>query len=145
MKNSPSVPHDLKFQFHAGNVIPRGEWIWVFGSDLAGSHRKGYAKIAHVNFRARYGCGEGATGRAYAIPISDAHMQPLSLDQIAAGIARFIEHARAHPKESFFVNPVACDGAGFSDAQIEPLFAGAPGNCSLPIQWRAYTSKPATA
>lgn len=126
------------FQFHRDNTIPTGEWIWVFGSNEKGNHGKGAAKVARVNFRAEYGVGRGATGQAYAIPTKDKALQTLPLETIGPAVKEFLAYASAHPKLSFFVTRVGCVLAGYTDAQIAPLFAQAPGNCSLPDEWRAF-------
>lgn len=130
---------------HQDNTIPRGGddgWIWVFGSNLG----KGAAKVAHVNFGAKYGVGEGPTGKAYAIPTKTAKLAPLPLDEIKASVAKFIDYARANPKKQFFVTRVGCVLAGHADRDIGPLFAEAGlENLSLPEEWREYTAEPAAA
>jgi hypothetical protein len=124
--------------FHPDNVIPTGDWIWVFGSNEGGRHGKGAAKIARINFRAEYGVGRGPTGHAYAIPTKDKHLNVLPLDKIEADIALFLEYARANPKLNFFVTAVGCGLAGYSHDAIGPRFADAPNNCSLPDVWKQY-------
>jgi hypothetical protein len=130
--------------YHQDNTIPRGaDWIWVFGSNLAGQHGKGAAKIAHVNFGAKYGVGEGPTGKAYAIPTKTAKLETLPLNEIKAGVANFIDYAKANPKKQFFVTRVGCVLAGHADQDIGPLFAKAGlDNLSLPEEWRAYAAVP---
>lgn len=124
------------YAFHPDHTIPAGDWIWVFGSNLAGRHGKGAAKIARVNFRAEYGCGQGRTGHAYAIPTKDKHLGVLPLTQIEQGVAGFLEYARTNPKLNFFVTRIGCELAGYTNEQIAPLFAQAPPNCSLPQPWQ---------
>jgi hypothetical protein len=126
--------------YHQDNTIPRGaNWIWVFGSNLAGRHGKGAAKIAHVNFGAKYGVGEGPTGKAYAIPTKTAKFATLPIDEIKASVAKFIDYARANPKKQFFVTRVGCVLAGHADQDIGPLFAEAElDNLSLPEEWREF-------
>lgn len=77
--------------FHADNTIPKGDWIWVFGSNLKGRHGAGAAKIARVNFRAEYGVGQGRTGHAYAIPTKGERLEVLPLESIKASAAQFID------------------------------------------------------
>jgi hypothetical protein len=64
-------------------------------------------------------------------------MRPLSLDAIAAHVATLMAFVGAHREFVFAVTRVGCGIAGFADAEIAPLFAGAPGNCSLPEGWRS--------
>lgn len=124
-------------RFHPDNTTPRGKHaIFVFGSNLAGRHGKGAAKVAHVNFGAVYGVGSGPTGRAYAIPTKGRRLEVLPLDQIEASVCAFLAHADANPETEFFVTRIGCGLAGYDDLQIAPLFAAAPQNCSLPEPWR---------
>lgn len=133
-------------RFHPDNTTPKGDgWIWVFGSNLAGRHGKGAAKVAKVNFGAAYGVGAGPTGRSYAIPTKGAQLQVLSLSVIEQSVADFVRYASACPQLRFFVTRVGCGLAGFSDEQIGPLFADAPMNCSLPIEWMLHVRNRGTA
>lgn len=127
----------MNIQFHPDNTIPTGQWNWVFGSSEGAKHNKGAAKIARVNFRAEYGCSQGPTGRAYAIPVEDKHHAALDLDVIAKSIDGFIAYAKANPKMNFFISRIG-QTEGFSDDVIGPLFAAAPDNCSLPEAWVEY-------
>lgn len=130
--------------FHADNIIPSGDWIWVFGSNEAGRHGKGAARVARVNFRAEYGCGRGPTGHAYAIPTKDKHLASLSLEHIEVSIGEFLKYAAEHPKRHFFVTRIGCGLAGYADEQIAPHFVHAPTNCSLPDAWLPYVLRGAT-
>lgn len=128
----------LTYKFHPDNTLPTGDWIFVFGSNEAGRHGKGSAKVAHKNFRAEYGVGKGRTAQAYAIPTKDRHLQVLPLEQIAVNAHEFIAYALANPSLNFFVTKVGTGLAGYSDDQIGPMFATVPPNCSLPYEWRVY-------
>lgn len=131
----------MTFKFHPNNSVPTGQWIWVFGSNEAGRHGKGAARVARVNFRAEYGTGRGPTGNAYAIPTKDRHLQVLPLASIERSVADFLQYAALNPEKNFFVTAVGTEPAGFKDDEIGPLFAKAPENCSLPDHWRAYVSQ----
>lgn len=126
-------------RYHPDGIVPQGSWVWVFGSNLEGRHGKGAAKVARSTFGARTGVASGATGRAYAIPTkARPTMKPedvLPIAEIAAGVRAFIDYAASNPGERFFVTRVGCGLAGIKDEKIAPLFAPAPGNCSLPEQW----------
>ena len=122
--------------FHPDNTIPKGDWVWVFGSNEAGRHGKGAAKVAHVNFKAQYGVGRGLTGKSYAIPTKDARLQSLPLQTIEENVSEFLRFAAQSPKLCFYVTRVGCGLAGYSDEEIGPMFAGAPLNCSLPQEWK---------
>ena len=101
--------------------------VFVFGSDVKGLHDGGAARLARERFGAVYGQGEGLQGRSYAIP-----SMGLSLEAIARHIEAFICFADSHPEMTFLVTRIGCGAAGFTDAQIAPLFAFAS---SLPNVW----------
>lgn len=110
--------------------------VFVFGSNLLGQHAGGAADYAHRELSAVWGVGEGETGRAYALPTCDAPGSPLTIDEVSAAVDRFLEHARNNPNTTYFVSEVGCGIAGFTAAEIAPLFAAAPSNCDLPPGWR---------
>jgi hypothetical protein len=125
-------------KFHPDNTTPRGKQVvFVFGSNLAGRHGAGAAKVARVNFGAAYGVGSGPTGRAYAIPTKGSRLEVLPLAEIEQSIQAFLVYAASQPKTDFFVTRIGCGLAGFDDGQIAPLFAAAPDNCSLPEPWQS--------
>jgi len=128
----------MTISFHADNIIPTGDWVFVFGSNEGGKHAKEQARIAHVNFRAEYGCGRGPTGQAFAIPTKDKHFVSLPLSQVKVSIAEFLEYARSNLAKHFFVTRVGCGPTGYADDQIGPLFKEAPANCSLPDAWQQF-------
>lgn len=125
--------------FHKDGTLPKyGEAVFVFGSNLAGIHGAGAARAAHDEFGAIYGTGEGSTGGAYAIPTKDKRVHTMSLDAIQPHVLKFLEFARLHSGVKFFVTRIGCGLAGYTDAQIAPMFKDAPENCDLPEQWREY-------
>src|SRR5450755_645235 len=111
--------------------------VFVFGSNLAGRHGKGVALHARQHCGAIYGQGEGLQGRSYAIPTKDAAIRTLPLDAIAGHAARFLAFARSNPQLRFQVTAIGCGLAGYTPAQIAPLFEGAPPNCTLPAEFAA--------
>jgi hypothetical protein len=110
--------------------------VFVFGSNLAGRHGKGAARDAFLRHGAIYGKGEGLAGLSYAIPTKDAKIKTLPLAAIAAHVIAFLDFAHAHPELTFNVTRIGCGLAGYRDADIAPLFKGAPANCNLPEGWR---------
>lgn len=113
-----------------------GKSILVFGSNLAGRHGLGAAKVAREQWGAKMGCGIGPTGSAYAIPTKDHDINTLPLLHVAVHVAEFINFAKKSPELRFLVTRIGCGLAGFTDAQIAPLFKDAPPNCVLPEGWR---------
>lgn len=134
-KHQPAVEVE---RFHPDATIAPAGWIWVFGSNHAGRHGAGAAAIAHVNFRAHYGVGEGATGRAYAIPTKDSRLHLLPLDAVEVSVKEFIEYAKVNPASKFYVTRVGCGLDSYKDEQIAPLFKDVPLNCCLPTSWREF-------
>jgi hypothetical protein len=130
----------MSYQYHKDNTIPeeREGYIWVFGSNLKGIHGKGAAKVAHVNFGAQYGVGRARMGMSYAIPTKATPYRDTLWTYIVLEVQAFIEYAREHPQEKFFVTRVGCGNAGYPDADMAPLFKGAPTNCHFAQEWKPY-------
>lgn len=110
--------------------------IFVFGSNLAGVHGAGAALHARTHHGAIYGRGMGLQGHSYGIPTKDHRIQTLPLDSIQVHVENFMAFAKEHPELHFEVTRIGCGLAGYTDAQIAPLFRGAPDNCQLPEGWR---------
>lgn len=91
--------------------------IFVFGSNLAGAHGGGAARVAMNKFAAVWGQGVGLQGQSYAIPTM--HGGP---DRIQPYVDEFIIFAEEHPDMKFLVTPIGCGIAGFTPEQIAPLF-----------------------
>lgn len=103
-------------------AIGSGEWF-VFGSNLAGIHGAGAAKLAHEVFGAQMYKASGPQGASYAIPTKDATIRfALTIDQIRPYVDEFIEFARLRPLHTFYVTEIGCGLAGFFPSQIAPLF-----------------------
>ena len=94
--------------------------IFVFGSNLAGFHGGGAARIALNNFGAIWGQGVGMQGQCYAIPTMQG-----GVETIKPYVDEFIDFARTHAEYTFLVTRIACGIAGFSPREIAPLFADA--------------------
>ena len=94
--------------------------IFVFGSNLAGQHGGGAARLAYNQFGAEWGVGVGLTGQSYAI--STMHG---GVDAIAPYVDDFIEFARQNSDMKFYVTRIGCGIAGFRDEEMAPLFRDA--------------------
>jgi len=112
--------------------------IFVFGSNLAGRHGKGAALHARQHHGAVYGKGIGLQGTSYAIPTKDADINTLPLDQIRQHIDDFKAFAASRPDLSFQVTAIGCGLAGYTAADIAPMFRGAPVNCTFPEAFGPY-------
>ena len=106
--------------------------IFVFGSNLAGAHGGGAALLAYRKFGAIWGQGVGLQGQSYGIPTMQG-----GVETIAPYVDEFIAFAKDHPELTFFVTKIGCGIAGFSEAEISPLFKAANGitNIILPRGW----------
>ena len=103
--------------------------IFVFGSNLAGMHGGGAARVARLRFGAVLGNGVGIQGQSYAIPTMQG-----GVETIRPYVDDFIAYAQQHPSLHFLVTPIGCGIAGFEPEDIAPLFEGAKAvkNISLP-------------
>lgn len=115
--------------------------VLVFGSNLAGIHGAGAAKIARQYYGARLGVGHGRTGNAYALPTKDQKIKALPLFEIEAYVDEFIEYANAST-DLFKTTRIGCGLAGYKDEEIAPMFvAKAPGNCGFDPKWEKFGLK----
>lgn len=119
-----------------GKELNDDKHVFVFGSNLAGRHGKGAALEASRHWGATYGYGAGRMGNAYAIPTKGYGLRPLRLLDIMVYVEHFLNYVQAHPELTFLVTRIGCGLAGYSDAQIAPMFANEPANCVLPDEWK---------
>lgn len=107
----------------------RPDEVFVFGSNLAGHHGGGAARVALNKFGAVWGQGVGLQGQSYAIPTMQG-----GVETIKPYVDEFIEFAKNHPMLKFYVTRIGCGIAGFKDEEIAPLFSKAAGikNIILP-------------
>lgn len=92
--------------------------IFVFGSNLQGSHGGGAAAIAADQFGAIWGQGVGLQRQSYAIPTMHG-----GIEEIEPYVDEFIAFAKENPDFDFLVTRIGCGIAGFSEEEIAPLFA----------------------
>jgi hypothetical protein len=109
--------------------------VFVFGSNLAGRHGKGAALWALQHRGAVYGVGEGRMGNSYAIPTKDGSLRTLALDEIRRHVRNFLVYAETHQNEEFQLTPIGCGLAGYSPADIAPMFVDAPANVKRPVEF----------
>lgn len=91
--------------------------IFVFGSNLAGAHGGGAARLAYNRFGAIWGQGVGLQGQTYAIPTMQG-----GVETIKPYVDEFIRFAKQHPEQKFMVTKIGCGIAGFKVDEIAPLF-----------------------
>jgi hypothetical protein len=85
--------------------------IFVFGSNLAGAHGGGAARLAYNRFGAIWGQGVGLQGQCYAIPTMQGGVETIKPYE-----DEFIAFAKAHPEYKFLVTKIGCGIAGFTVA-----------------------------
>lgn len=91
--------------------------IFVFGSNLAGAHGGGAARLAYERFGAIWGQGVGLQGQSYAIPTMQG-----GVETIKPYVDEFIRFAKQHQELKFLVTKIGCGIAGFKVDEIAPLF-----------------------
>lgn len=114
------------------------EPVFVFGANLAGRHGAGAALYAREHHGAELGVGFGPTGTAWAIPTKDYHLATLPLAKIKPYVETFLHYARKMPHLTFKVTAIGTGLAGYTHADIAPMFKGAPSNCILPEEWQGF-------
>ena len=103
--------------------------VFVFGSNASGQHGAGAARTAYEKFGAVWGQGHGLQGQSYGIDTMSG------LETVRAEVATFLEFATLHPEFRFLVTKIGCGIAGYTPAEIAPLFADATANVILPDEF----------
>lgn len=116
--------------------------VFTFGSNEAGIHGAGAARLAMDKFGAKYGKGYGLMGKSFAIPTKDKNIETLALSKISMYIDSFVLFAKDHPELTFYVTKIGCGLAGYSEKDIAPLFHptnSLPNNIILPKEFYETT------
>lgn len=130
-------------RYHDGNSRP--DQVFVFGSNLMGDHAGGAAAFAVRERCAVLGVGQGMQPswlfhdnprKSYALPTMAMLGVPLTLEGIKAAVTLFKVFAYVREDLEFFVTAIGTGIAGFTHEEIAPLFADAPLNCVLPVEWQ---------
>ena len=108
--------------------------VFVFGSNEAGIHGAGAAKLAAQKFGAISGVGYGLQGQSFGIPTKDLFIRTLPLDKVEFYVYSFLTEVMEYPDTEFLVTKIGCGLAGYSELQIANLFKGKfiPENVTLP-------------
>ena len=125
------------YKFHRDGTLPQNGEVFVFGSNLAGIHGAGAAKVALDKYGALWGKGVGLHGMTYAIPTKNEFIHTLPLHEIEEFVERFVSDSNFYEDGQYFVTRVGCGLAGYKDEQIAPMFKGAK-NCSFAEEWKKY-------
>lgn len=119
-------------------TMDTSKMIFVFGSNLSGTHGAGAARYAVQYKGAEMGVGEGPTGSCYALPTKGYNITSISLDEVTDHVQKFLSYAKEHPELDFQVTQVGCGLGGFRKEDIAPLFEYAPDNCYFDEMWKSH-------
>lgn len=99
--------------------------IFCFGSNEAGFHGAGAAKLALNKFGAIYGQGFGIQRKSFAIPTKDNKIETLPLNHIQEYVLDFIDFAKRNPNLIFLVTKIGTGLVGLKTEEIAPMFRNA--------------------
>ncbi len=133
----------MTYQYHDESIIKSlpEDTMFVFGSNLAGQHNDGAARIAQLFFGAMTGVGRGWSGQSFAIPTLNEHLQQMPISQIAHYIEDFKIYTQNHLNTKYFITALGCGIAGYQISDIAPLFQGISCNVIFPESFRPYVEK----
>lgn len=115
--------------------------VFVFGSNLAGNHLGGAAKVAHEKFGAEMGVGEGITGQCYAFPTLAKNMDQIPHWKLEKHVEKFFEVAKNNPDKEFILTKVGCGIAGYPEEYVKYLFIESPSNVTKSKGWEVRKCK----
>lgn len=98
--------------------------VFLFGSNMAGIHGGGAARLAYDKFDAVWGVGYG-WGRnlqTFAVPTKDEQIVTLPVKAIGAYIHQAINDLRLHTHKIILVTEIGCGLAGLKPEQIAPFW-----------------------
>lgn len=109
--------------------------VFVFGSNIDGSHASGAAAFAVRNFGAVVGQAKGLQGQSYAIPTVGVSIQDIYYE-----VEQFLNYAWKNPQKKFLVTRIGCGHGLFTEEEIAPCFVYAikHDNVSLPLSFWEY-------
>ncbi|MCZ4244931.1 A1S_2505 family phage non-structural protein [Pedobacter punctiformis] len=126
MKNQKITPTNI-------TKLKKNE-VFVFGSNMNGNHAGGAARLAQDKFGAINGQAFGLQGKSFGIPTLNYDMSKIAMPDLARFVSKFIAFADTNRNLAFLVTEIGCGIAGFTHAEIAPLFKEAYGvhNIALP-------------
>ena len=133
----------MSYSYHNENTttaLPENT-VFVFGSNLAGQHDDGAARVAAHYFGALKGVARGWMGQSFAIPTLNEHLQSMPLSQIAHYVNDFKIYTQNHRNNRYFITALGCGMAGYKVSEIAPLFKGISDNVILPESFKPYVDE----
>lgn len=122
--------------------VKREPLIFVFGSNLHGSHGAGAAAFALRERGAVMNEGEGLFGQSYALPtcgLWDGHKFPvLPTGVLRQNVEDFLYFATRRADLHFQVTRIGCGLAGLRDGDVAPMFQHANRNCLFDVAWQRW-------
>jgi len=110
--------------------------VFVFGSNLAGRHGAGAARVALEKFGAKYGIGEGLQGQSYAFPTLDSYFRKVPVLTLKMAVYNLYQTCHLNPDKEFLLTKVGCGIAGFDEDYMKSLFyEPRPANLIFPEGW----------
>lgn len=92
--------------------------IFVFGSNEAGMHIAGAARVAYEKFGAKLGVCEGLEGQSYAIPTLTSKLERISRKDLVVYFDRFLRCVEDLENHIFYLTKVGCGIAGYSEEYV---------------------------
>ena len=118
---------------------PMGHLIFVFGSNEAGIHGAGAARVALEQWGARRTKGIGLVGQSFAIPTKDRTIRhTLSLPVIKGYVDEFLMFAHLVPDTEFQVTCIGCGLAGLKHEDVAPMFRMGTKNLFFDDLWKPW-------
>ena len=96
--------------------------VFVFGSNAAGNHYGGAARLAFDKFGAVWGVGEGLRGNSYAIPTLNSNMTVVSGGSLRYSLKEFLRVVECNPGYTFLLTKIGCGIAGWSVETVARIF-----------------------
>lgn len=96
--------------------------VFVFGSNAAGNHYGGAARLAFDKFGAVWGVGEGLRGNSYAIPTLNSNMTVVSGGSLRYSLKEFLRIVECNPGYTFLLTKIGCGIAGWSVETVARIF-----------------------
>lgn len=130
-----------KFKFYKNDYyfIPNKEYMYVFGSNLSGIHRKDLGQIAQFHFNAECGISIGVSGNSYILPVYDRFIRPLSINELKKYVELFSESTYSQPGKKFWITDISKPFDKFEKRLVILLFKNCnKNNCFFPISWKRY-------
>lgn len=109
--------------------------VFVFGSNLAGSHGGG-AALQAKQWGAIDGKGEGLAGQTYAFPTLGKELEQLDHEHLTISRDNLYKHCETNPNKEFLLTKVGCGIAGYPEEYMKSLFTNPPKNLVLPDDWK---------